>query len=378
MGDIEMDNDPDPIKASYDVYIKPRISSDKEIYVLQFPNRDAKQHYSAANMSQPFKMRIKPNSRMVEMDVPMDALRNYDREKGIKWGEAMKKSNMAKNGGSHGMPGGFGIGGAQPSGRGRGRGQNIDEELNQQRILEDYENAVKREQVLVKQTLGGQCISNEDSTPQYMIGTFRKSRLFQTFLRALLIDSDQLHLTPVDNIVQMRPQFHHIDAHTEQERFGRVRDPAMATRVPEARAIHMTVKSNVDGEEETTDTMAERIAAAQSEAWKTQRYVDEDDVEAWAAYEKHLFVGAAAGLENNEDLQANMPQLKSALDDAEYLDTISAPRDAAKLSRSKKVGKKRNNKGKGKENAAEGAESDSSSTISDSASDSGSDEDDAP
>jgi DNA-directed RNA polymerase-3 subunit RPC5 len=105
------------------------------------------------------------------------------------------------------------------------------------------------------------------------------------------------------------------------------------------------------------------------------RYVDEDDVEAWAAYEKHLFVGAAAGLEKNEDLQANMPQLKSALDDAEYLDTISAPRDAAKLSRSKKVGKKRNNKGK--ENAAEGAESDSSSTISDSASDSGSDEDDA-
>ncbi len=365
-----MENDSDPIKASYDVYIKPRISSDKEIYVLQFPNRDAKQRYSAANMSQPFKMRIKPNSGMVEMDVPMDALRNYDREKGIKWGEAMKKSNMSKNGGSHGMPGGFGIGGAQPSGRGRGRGQNIDEELNQQRILEDYENAVKREQVLVKQTLGGQCISNEDSTPQYMIGTFRKSRIFHTFFSALLTDSDQLHLTPVDNIVQMRPQFHHIDAHTEQERFGRVRDPAMATRVPEARAIHMTVKSNVDGEEESTDTMAERIAAAQSEAWKTQRYVDEDDVEAWTAYEKHLFVGASAGLENNEDLLANMPQLKSALDDAEYLDTISAPRDEAKLSRSKK--------GKGKENAAEGAESDGSGTLSDSGSDSGSDKDDAP
>lgn len=175
MGDVDIENGLDPIKASYDVYIKPRISSDKQVYVLQFPNRDSKQHYSVANGSSPFKMRIKPNAGMVEMDVPMDALRNYDREKGIKWGEAIKKSNMSKNGGSHGMPGGFGIGGAQGSGRGRGRGQNPDDDTLQRRILEDYENAVRREEVLVKQTLGGQCVSSEDTTPQYMIGTFRKS-----------------------------------------------------------------------------------------------------------------------------------------------------------------------------------------------------------
>jgi len=371
-----MENDPDPIKASYDVYIKPRISADKQIYVLQFPNRDSKQHYSAQNQSQPFKMRIKPNTGMVEMDVPMDALRNYDREKGIKWGEAMKKSHMSKNGGSHGMPGGFGIGGAQPSGRGRGRGQNADEEDIQARILQDYENAVRREQVLVKQTLGGQCISNEETTPQYMIGTFRKSKFLYKVIETLLIDPDQLHLTPVDNIVQMRPQFHHIDAHSEQERFGRARDPAMAARVQEARAIHMTVKTNVDGEEETTDTMAERISAAQAEHWKTQQYIDEDDGEAWEAFHKHLFVGANTGLETNEELLAHMPPLKSALDDIEYLDTISAPRDAAKLSRSKKVRKNRDKNGKGKENAAEGAESDTSSTLSDPPSDSESDEDD--
>jgi DNA-directed RNA polymerase-3 subunit RPC5 len=152
----------------------------------------------------------------------------------------------------------------------------------------------------------------------------------------------------------------------------------MAARVQEARAIHMTVKSNVDGEEETTDTMAERISAAQAEAWKTQRYVDEDSGEAWDAFHKHLFVGANAGLENNEDLLANMPQLKSALDDAEYLDTISAPRDAAKLSRSKKVRKDRDKgKGKGKEKATEGAESDTSSTLSDPPSELESEEDDA-
>ena len=148
----------------------------------------------------------------------------------------------------------------------------------------------------------------------------------------------------------------------------------MAPRVQEARAIHMTVKSNVDGEEETTDTMAERIAAAQAEAWKTQRYIDEDSGDAWEAFHKHLFVGARDGLEESEDLLANMPHLKSALDDAEYLDFISAPSNPAKLSRSKKV---RNQKGKGKETAAAGAESDTSSTLSEPPTDSETEEDDA-
>lgn len=174
----------------------------------------------------------------------------------------------------------------------------------------------------------------------------------------------------------MRPQFHHIDAHSEQERAGRARDPAMAVRAQEARAIHMTVKSNVDGEEETTDTMAERIAAAQAEAWKTQKYVDEDSADAWDAFHRHLFVGARAGLENSEDLLAIMPHLKSALDDAEYLDFISAPSNPAKLSRSKKV-RRKDKKGKGKETDTAGAESDASSTLSEPPTDSESEKDDA-
>jgi len=369
-----MDPDPDPIRASYDVYIKPRISADQEVFVFQFPNRDSKQPYSVANQSQPLKMRLKPNAGMVEMDVPLDAMRNYDREKGMKWGGAMKKSNMSKNGGSHGMPGGFGIGGAQVTGRGRGRGINENFEVNQEELLADFSGAVQREQVLVKQTLGGQCIPSEDTMPQYMIGTFRKSRfgIKSSNGPADTHCLDQLHLTPVDNMVQMRPQFHHIDAHAEQERSGRARDPAFVARAQEARAIHMTVKSNVDGEEETTDTMAERISAAQAEPWKTQKCFDEDSNEAWAAYHEHLFVGSAAKIEDNEELLANMPKLKSALDNAEYLNEISTPRDAAKLSRSKKV---KNGKDKGKGKEGDEVESDTSSTVSDQPSDSDSEMD---
>lgn len=181
MGDIRMIDadqehpDPDPIKASYDVYIRPGISGDRQIYVLQFPNRDAKQHYSQENESKPFNLRIKPEAGMVEIDVPVDVWRNYDREKGITWGDAVKKSNMTKGGGSHGLPGGFGIGGAQPTGRGRGRGE-VEDELSQEKLLADFAGSVQRDQVLNKQTLGGQCVPKEDTNPQYMIGVWRDSK----------------------------------------------------------------------------------------------------------------------------------------------------------------------------------------------------------
>jgi DNA-directed RNA polymerase-3 subunit RPC5 len=125
----------------------------------------------------------------------------------------------------------------------------------------------------------------------------------------------------------------------------------------------MTVKSNIDGEEETTDTMAKRISAAQTEAWKSHRYVDEEDDDAWTTYEQNLFVGTNPGLDESENLLGKVPKLVSALDDGEYLDFISAPRNAAKLSRSKRVRKNRA-QGKGKEKAAEGVESDTSSTLS--------------
>jgi len=284
---------------------------------------------------------------MVEMDVPLDTWRNYDIDKGIKWGDAIKKSNEAKGGGSHGLPGGFGIGGA-PAGLGRGRGRGeADPEVTKQRIIDDYAGAVQRKQVLTEQTLGGQSVLAEETTPNYFIGSFR---------------SDQLHLTPVDHIVQMRPQFHHIDAQTEQERINRPRDPGAVTRVAEARAIHMTVKSTVDGEEDRSDNMGLRIAAAQQEAWRRHRYVDEDSGEAWTAFHEHLFVGPAE--KEQEELMDKMPKLTSGLDDMDYMDSISAPNDAAKLSRSKRAKKSK----KGKEVARAGGEegeNDSTGTLSD-------------
>lgn len=191
----------------------------------------------------------------------------------------------------------------------------------------------------------------------------------------LISCSGQLHLTPVDHIVQMRPQFHHIDAAAEQERLARARDLG-TPRVQEARAIHMTVKSTIDGEDDSADTMAQRIAAVQAEPWRRHRYIDEESPEAWAAFEESMFVGAEIG-RGTEELLAGVPRLVSGVTDLQYLDMISTPRDAAKLSRAKGERKGRGRKkGKGKDAAADG-ESEGESTLSESASGSESEEEDA-
>ena len=165
------DVDDDPIVASFDVFIKPRMSGDRQFFVLQYPNRDKSKPYDAAHGCAPTELRIKPKAGMVEVDVPLDVHQNYDRTKGVKWGEAMKKSDMAKGGGSHGLPGGFGIGGTAPGGRGRGRGE-AEEAENQERLLANYDEAVKDGHVLNKQTLGGQFLPKTSTSPQYMVGTF--------------------------------------------------------------------------------------------------------------------------------------------------------------------------------------------------------------
>lgn len=160
----------------------------------------------------------------------------------------------------------------------------------------------------------------------------------------------------------MRPQFHHIDAQAEQDRVTKAVVAGAPRATGEARAVHMIVKSQIDGEEDTIDTMAERITAAQSEQWKSHRFIDEQADAAWYVYQQSLFAGNGSDVPDRTESLARLPRLQSLLDDAEYLDTISAPRDAAKLSRSKKMSGSK--KGKEKE-TAETVESDSS-TLSDS------------
>ncbi|TVY39130.1 DNA-directed RNA polymerase III subunit [Lachnellula subtilissima] len=317
--DSDSDDD-DPIVCSYDIYIKPRATADRQFVVMQFPNRDSSQPYNEKSESAPLAIRMKPKAGMFEMDVPVDPWHNYDRLKGVVMGDALNKSENLKGAGSHGLASGFSIG-AQPASRGRQRTA-ANEELDPQPLIGNFENSVRNRKVLAKQTLGGQSVPKNGIRPQYMVGVFQ---------------GEQLHLTPVDHFVQMRPQFHHIDALAEAA--ARALPRAVVARPQEARAVHLTAKSSIDGEEENDETMADRIAAVQAEPWNSFRVVDENSDEAWASFYDTMFVGADTGLKSNEELRANIPKLKSVWSNAEYLEAIAPKRQTVKAKDKKLKGK---------------------------------------
>lgn len=147
----------------------------------------------------------------------------------------------------------------------------------------------------------------------------------------------------------MRPQFHHIDAQVEQENQSRARDAATAAlRSSEAKAVHMTAKTTVDGEEDTGENMTEKVTAVQQEAWTHHRYIDEDSAAAWETFSDNLFAGDATV--ENQQVMEQTSNLSSGFKDEELLDTISVTRDAAKVSRKKAINTEESRgKGKGRE-----------------------------
>lgn len=173
--------DLDPIVNSYDIYIKPQIPDDKKLYALQFPNRSAEEDYSVSNNSKPIALRVKPEAGLFELDVPIDIeVSTYDREKGVKWGDALKQANATKGGTTYGLPGGFGIG-ASVGGATRGRGRAVKDEPEDLTGMsrERWNKMLKDQRVMMHQTLGGQVIPVDSCSPTYYCGAFRNSTCYQ-------------------------------------------------------------------------------------------------------------------------------------------------------------------------------------------------------
>lgn len=100
----------------------------------------------------------------------------------------------------------------------------------------------------------------------------------------------------------------------------------------------MTIKSNVDGAEDGGDDIASRISAAQQEQWQKHRYVDEDHPAAWDCFHENMFIYSEQLDENGKEQELSVdtvPKLTAGMDNMAYIDTISAPNNAAKMSRAK-------------------------------------------
>ena len=161
------DSDPDdPTVASWNVYMTPEIQ--ERLLLLQYPERSRTQPYNDSNHQKPLELRIKPNTGMVEVDIPFNVHANYDKEKGVQWGEAMRKSRVLRDGGTYGLAGGLGVGATTKKDE-----DEMDEDaIPQETLLANFEDANNKGHVLNKQTLGGQIVEPKDGDPIYMLGTF--------------------------------------------------------------------------------------------------------------------------------------------------------------------------------------------------------------
>ncbi|KAF4966093.1 hypothetical protein FZEAL_10692, partial [Fusarium zealandicum] len=276
----------------------------RRLLVLQHPNRT-----DDAPRPPPNELRVKAHAGMVEVDMPLDHSAAYDREKGLKWGKTLHASMAVKNGGSHGLAGGFGFGTVQP--RGGRKKADADDDDNV-----DWTEAIRQDKVLRTQTLGGQY--PEYKEVQHMVGVFQ---------------GKDLHLTPVSSLVHLRPQLHHIDATAQLDRQAAASKDSAPTSTATAKAIHMTVKTTGDGDAVTMETMADRLRAVQSEHWRTMRYTDENEEAAWEVYNESLFLRPTqeeieedkpdAAAEEERSLEDAVPRFGLRWDDDELLEAVS-------------------------------------------------------
>lgn len=203
-------------------------------------------------------------------------------------------------------------------GRGGGLKDKADRENQLSNDLANFHSAEMENRVLQKQTLGGQIHRHDNSSaaaaasPVYFLGAFQ---------------GNQLHLSKVDGTVQMRPQFHHIDAEDHRNRLAVSRaqaaaegDGPSARPAPVARGIQQSYKEISDDKDKDAPErlMRKALQDAEEEAWVALEYVDESEDRAFECFSERMFV--------HESEKGWGTQLKSGMDDDQYLDAVSMPR----------------------------------------------------
>ncbi|KAL4806281.1 Sin-like protein conserved region-domain-containing protein [Aspergillus unguis] len=291
-------DDSDPVIASYDIYLT---HSDISRYVLQYLDRPTGHAYDESNGQKPTSLRLKPKTGLVEVDVPINTRLNYDIGKGVKYGDALKKSKNAREGGAYGMAGGFSATGAREgqAGANKVKGENGPVKSEEAMGMGSGDQTP----LLKVQTLGGRIKTPEDGDPVYMLAAFR---------------GDKLHLSPVTAVVQLHPQLHHLDAMDEmpkgQARKGK-KEGEEERPEAEARAIDVKVKGAEDREVMAPGNL-DLLKKMQDEQWKAYDWVDAENEESWQIYDNYMM---------HQDV-ADLPQLESAINGEDYLDRMSAPR----------------------------------------------------
>lgn len=114
------------------------------------------------------------------------------------------------------------------------------------------------DEALRKQTIGGTITKGRN----YVIG---------------VMHGDELHVTPLKGIVQLRPNFTYIDARDSAEKDVKRSDAMAADRAPRtAKAVQVSAKSTDAVHDLSTTAL---IRAAEEEKWTSMKWKDADDKE---------------------------------------------------------------------------------------------------
>lgn len=266
-------DDDDPVIASYDVFL-----TDSEIsrYVLQYMDRHESLPYNERRGQKPTALRMKPSTGLVEVDVPLNTRQSYVADKGLRYGEAMKKSRSSRDGGAYGMAGGFTAGSLAAGGaRVKSEGNGDIEVLDNKKIVDTSS-------LIRTQSLGGRIKPPEEGDPVYMLATFKGSKCmgspigFSLITRAHKRHLENLHLSPVSAVVQLQAQLHHLDALDEMPKKGASKakkDDDDRPTESEARAIDVKVKGAEDGGAILAGNL-DLLKRMQEEKWKAFEWVD--------------------------------------------------------------------------------------------------------
>ncbi|RMZ82431.1 hypothetical protein DV737_g2094, partial [Chaetothyriales sp. CBS 132003] len=276
---------------------------DSRLVILQYPAfRPHHRPYNARRNQKPRSLRLKPKTGMLEVDVPLLRQWDYNPDAAARYGRALAESKTMQVGASHGLGGGFSNGPAQYS------------VPPLQAVPAHSEAAIEEAAALDTQTLAGKMAVPSEQDPVYFLAAFRHGAL---------------HLSPVDAVVQMRPQLHHIDAEDENTHLKRL-SPASAAGVAangtkatsggiESKAIEIKMKDTKDdGRDKGLNEGARLLRSIQAETWRSHEWIDQDDAAAQAEREKL------------SHCDASPTRLRSCLNNGDWLDRMSAPREDGK------------------------------------------------
>lgn len=154
----------DPVIASYDVFLT---DSDVSRYVFQYIDRPQELPYNASRGQKPTVLRMKPETGLVEVEVPINTRKGYDTSKGLQYGEALKKSRSAREN-SFGLAGGFSAGNMA----GNPVSSRVKSEAGDVEVF-DNKKMVDPSQLVHTQPLSGRVKPPEEGDPVHMLATIK-------------------------------------------------------------------------------------------------------------------------------------------------------------------------------------------------------------